>query len=374
MDQGLVSCQTSIIQGRNEFSPGLVRLKKQHLDRRLFPTTRYYGSKLRLVEWLSDSLRDLHFHTVLDAFGGTGTVSLLFKMMEKDVTYNDALWSNYHIATAVLSPSNSALRSKDLHNFPATVCPKIGYIANTFKDIYYTEQENRWLDGAVSSINRKLDPQFRSDLFYSLFQACLQKRPFNIFHRKNLYLRKNCDQRTAFGNWKTWERTFEELMRRASLELERARSVKSGSTTVLIPTDASKISNNYDLVYLDPPYLKQQKNELNYEGRYHFLEGLARYDEWEYLIDTSKNNLAFKGSSAVEEWNSKKYFKDRLFDLVTKHRRSIVVLSYAENGYPEVSEILGHFKSEFKNVMVVRQNLSHALSKNKSTELLIVGA
>lgn len=46
-----------------------------------FPSTRYYGSKRKLLSWLCRHLCTIRFDTVLDAFGGTGSVSLLFKAM-----------------------------------------------------------------------------------------------------------------------------------------------------------------------------------------------------------------------------------------------------------------------------------------------------
>ncbi|MBZ0091994.1 MAG: hypothetical protein K8F27_07210, partial [Sulfuricellaceae bacterium] len=59
-----------------------------------FPKTRYYGSKRRLLGWIYHALKGLPFNTVLDGFGGTASVSLLFKMMGKKVTFHDGLFCN----------------------------------------------------------------------------------------------------------------------------------------------------------------------------------------------------------------------------------------------------------------------------------------
>ncbi len=40
-----------------------------------FPTTRYQGSKRKILPWIYDCIKDLEFDTVLDAFGGSGMVS-----------------------------------------------------------------------------------------------------------------------------------------------------------------------------------------------------------------------------------------------------------------------------------------------------------
>ena len=54
-----------------------------------FPSTRYQGSKTKLVDWIWEQLAPLKFTTCLDAFGGTGSVAYRLKQAHKEVTYND---------------------------------------------------------------------------------------------------------------------------------------------------------------------------------------------------------------------------------------------------------------------------------------------
>ena len=68
-----------------------------------FPKTRYYGSKRRLLGWIYHALKDLPFNTVLDGFGGTASVSLLFKAMGKQVSFHDGLLCNTIAAQALLA-------------------------------------------------------------------------------------------------------------------------------------------------------------------------------------------------------------------------------------------------------------------------------
>lgn len=60
----------------------------------IFPSTRFQGSKLKIVDWIWDSIKDLRFKTALDAFGGTGSVAYMLKQKGKKVTYNDILTFN----------------------------------------------------------------------------------------------------------------------------------------------------------------------------------------------------------------------------------------------------------------------------------------
>ena len=64
-------------------------------------------------------------------------------------------------------------------------------------------------------------PNERALFRYLIYQACLKKRPFNLFHRANLRLRTNRRVKRSFGNAVTWERSFAEHALQAYDELAR---------------------------------------------------------------------------------------------------------------------------------------------------------
>ena len=68
-----------------------------------YPTTRYQGSKRRYTDKLFHNLSQLNYDSVLDVFGGTGTMSYGFKRLGKQVTFNDILSSNYHVGPLLFS-------------------------------------------------------------------------------------------------------------------------------------------------------------------------------------------------------------------------------------------------------------------------------
>ena len=57
-------------------------------------STRFYGSKRKLLPWIYSNIASLEFETALDLFGGSASVSLLFKIMRKSVVYHDGLLFN----------------------------------------------------------------------------------------------------------------------------------------------------------------------------------------------------------------------------------------------------------------------------------------
>lgn len=366
----------SIISNDCASATGVGRVEhegRKSLLKRSLPTTRYYGSKLRLIDELAGVFSSLHFETVLDAFGGTATVSLLFKVMGKKVCFNDLLMANCLSAKALLHPSVEGVAQRNVREFVEEVRPRKGFISKSFDGFFYTESENRWLDGAAALIHDLLDEQAKADIFYCLAQACLKKRPFNLFHRKNLYLRVNCSRKTSFGNWRTWDRSFPELMLKASGELEKAKRIRTGVASVLDPSDVMSLPAGFDLVYLDPPYVKEKKNDLTYLDRYHFLEGLARGVSWGKNIDPASKIKSLTPSPAFLGWNSAAAATRLLFEVVERNSGSIVALSYAEGGVPSIGEIVAFFNGLFSDVLVFKHGLSHALRCGEKEEVLVVG-
>ena len=114
------------------------------------PSTRYQGSKFKLLDWIWENLRSLDFDTVLDAFGGTGCVSYLLKVHGKSVTYNDYLRSNHLIGTALIENNDTTLSPNDVSNILRRdlTARYDDLIATTFDAIYFTAEENAWLDVA----------------------------------------------------------------------------------------------------------------------------------------------------------------------------------------------------------------------------------
>ena len=75
----------------------------------VLPSTRYQGSKYKIVKWIDYYTKDLKFDSVLDAFGGTGCVGYMFKKNGKQVFYNDSLKFNYYVGLAIIENSETTL-------------------------------------------------------------------------------------------------------------------------------------------------------------------------------------------------------------------------------------------------------------------------
>jgi len=348
----------------------------------LAPSTRYQGSKRRILPWLYENLKDLKFEAVLDGFGGTGSVSFLFKLMGKKVTFNDILLSNYQTGIALIENNGVKLNENDIHyllhengfDYP-------NFIQKTFRNVYYSHNENKWLDTVVHNIYM-LSEKYEGDTlrkkqalaFHILFQACLAKRPYNLFHRKNLYMRLANVQR-SFGNKKAWDTPFEDLFLKFCNEISN-KIFSNQCRNIAKCEDILKIKDKYyDLVYLDPPYIKSKQHApVDYYTLYHFLEGIMDYYQWAYRIDyTKKNKTLTKNESSWDKSSVESNF-DKIFN---RFQDTIMVLSYGDPGYPSIKTIK-ELLSQYKNNIEVRKKeytytLNHSRKNgDKLYEVLII--
>jgi adenine-specific DNA methylase len=265
-----------------------------------FPTTRYNGSKLKLCDWLGSEIANLDFTSCLDAFGGTGSIAYKLKSMDKQVTSNDFLSFNYYFGKALIENDNVMLDDNDLdfilkkdenREYPTTV-------QDNFRDIYFTDSENQWIDHVIININSITNVYKFSIAFFALCQSCIIKRPYNLFHRKNLYMRTSNVKR-SFGNKKTWDKPFEELFIKFVNEANNAVFSNSYINRSM-NCDALTIKNGFDLVYIDTPYISNKGTHVDYYGFYHFLEGLTFYDSWERYIDYRSKHNRLKPEKCLE--------------------------------------------------------------------------
>ncbi len=337
------------------------------------PSTRYQGSKLKLIPWILDSVRELSFHTVLDAFGGTGAVSYAFKSIGKGVTYNDYLDFNRVVGLALVANQTTRLSDDDM-DFVLRRHGDVAYddfIARSFSGIFFTDAENQWLDVVVQNIHRIDDPIKQAVAFYAIFQSCIIKRPYNLFHRANLYMRLS-EVTRSFGNKTTWDAPFETHFRSFVAEVNR-HVFDSGVECAAVCGDAGHVPGTFDLVYVDPPYVNKAGLGVDYLDFYHFLEGVMDYKNWGDRLDRKRKHLPLKGERSP--WSSNDTIHAAFRDLFARFSDSTLVVSYRSDGVPSEQELVEMVRAVKGDVRLLRYGgYKYALSKNSnSQEVLIVG-
>jgi adenine-specific DNA-methyltransferase len=338
-----------------------------------FPSTRYQGSKTKLVDWIWEQIADLDFRTCLDAFAGTGAVAYRLKQAGKQVTYNDLLRFNYYIGLALVENKQTRLAPDEvgwlLTRQPEMTYPR--FIQENFSDIYFTHKENVWLDQTITNIRQLTDPYKFALAFFALCQACIIKRPYNLFHRKNLYIRF-ADVERSFGNKTSWDRPFEEWFQVFIREANQA-IFDNGQSNRALNFDAVNVPGEYDLVYIDTPYISKKGVAVDYLDFYHFLEGMTMYDEWGQHIDRRSKHRRLKRQPS--EWTDKKRIHTAFERLFRRYQNSIIVVSYRSDGIPSEAKLISLLKQYKQNVRVEHfGQYKYVLSTNsKSKEILLIG-
>jgi adenine-specific DNA-methyltransferase len=339
-----------------------------------FPSTRYLGSKRKLLGPLAQVLGRLEFDTALDAFSGTGAVAHLMKAMGKMVTANDLLAANAVAARALVANQTETLG--DGAAALASGLPREGeapgFVETEFDGIFFEREENRFIDQILPRVHA-LEGAARDLALLALCGACLAKRPYNLFHRANLSMRRR-DVPRSFGNKTTWDTPFAELLARYAAENDAAVFDSARACRALRGDALALDPMGYDLVYVDPPYVSARGARVDYLDYYHFLEGLCEPEGWAGRILRRYRHKPLEGRG-TNPWCDPRRVAAEFERTVAHFSRSTLVISYRSDGIPSIEAIASFLKAAGKHVEIVDAgSYTYALSRNRaSREVVLVG-
>ncbi|MGH8557916.1 MAG: DNA adenine methylase [Methylococcales bacterium] len=333
-----------------------------------YPEFRYMGSKRRLLPWIHQILGSLDFESVMDPFCGSGCVAYLLKSMGKRVVASDFLNFSSVLAKATIENSHHHLDGPTIKKLLTSSDSASDFIARNFSGIFYTREDLRFLDQVSANIRALTHPHQQALAMAALIRSCLKRQPRGVF--------------TVSGDLSKYDDGRRDL--RLSLEEHFLEQIEvfnravfdNGQRNRAVKRDIFDIRfRNIDLVYLDPPYVPRADDNC-YIKRYHFLEGLSCY--WDGLeIDFST-----KVHKIPKRYTPFSYRRTSLeaFDcLFSRFRRSIIVLSYSSNGYPDLDHLESLLRTYKTDVRVhEKEHRYHfgthsAVNRAEVKEYLLVG-
>ncbi|MBL9126281.1 MAG: DNA adenine methylase [Verrucomicrobiales bacterium] len=329
---------------------------------------RYMGSKYRLVEWLHETTAALEFDTVLDAFSGSSVVSYLFKAAGKQVTSNDALNLGRVLAEALVVNGSAALGDAEMRRLSAPVERGASFIRNTFSGVFFTDRDLEFLDRVWGNLSGSRDGPKKAVALGALVRACAKRQPrgvFTVAGDPERYKDGRRDLRLSL------EEHFVEGVRifgQAAFDNGRRHRATCGDVFDIDP-------GGFDLVYLDPPYVPRSDDNC-YVKRYHFLEGLSCY--WKGL-EILENTRVKKIRKPFTPFGYRRTAVDAFARMFERFGKSVLVLSYSSNGFPDLAELVRLMKRVKRRVKVVERPHryhfgTHAgARRNAVTEYLVVG-
>ena len=333
-----------------------------------YPTTRFMGSKRKLLSEIWSVASQFEFETAVDLFAGSGIVGYMFKAQGKSVISNDYMAMSATFAKAMIENNETTLSSAEAEKLLVPEKESDHFVASTFQGLYYTDDENDLIDTLRTNIAAIRDPYKHAIAMTSLIRACTKKRPRGIFtYTGDRYNDGRKDLK------KSLEQQFLEAVQAVNKAV-----FDNGRTNKARHGDAMELkAGKPDLVYIDPPYYSPLSDN-EYVRRYHFVEGLAR--DWKG-VEIQQNTLTKKFKSYPTPFSTKKGAANAFDLLFKKFKDSILIVSYSSNSLPTQDEMVAIMAKHKKHVEVIPIDYTYSFgnqkkaktNRNKVQEYLFVG-
>ena len=334
-----------------------------------FPTTRYMGSKQKLLENIWNVASQFKFNSVLDLFAGSGVVSYMFKTQGKQVFSNDYMAFSATMSEALIENNTQTLTMNDMNILLAENSNVDRFVSTTFKDLYFVNEDNEFIDLIRTNIQRLSNKKKKALAMSAIIRACMKKRARGIFTYVGLDSRYDDGRRDLNLSLRQHFLEAVDIFNQAVFNNRQDNKAKNG--------DAMDNKMKADLVYIDPPYYSPLSDN-EYVRRYHFVEGLAK--SWKD-VDIQWHTKTKKIKSYPTPFSSQIGAKEAFDILFKKHKDSILMVSYSSNSLPTKEEILGLLSKYKSNVDVVEINHRYSFgnqgdkvnnNKNKVEEYLFI--
>ncbi len=335
---------------------------------KLYPPTRFMGSKRKLLGEICRVASQFEFESVLDLFSGSGVVGYLFKSMGKSVCCNDYMAMSAMFSKALVENNSTRLTDGDVAWLLRRPKRCDDFVTTTFKGLFFTDSENAAIDALRTNIARMEDEYKRAVAMTALIRTCAKKRPRGLFtYVGERYNDGRRDLRIPI------EDLFVECVKSVN-----AAVFDNGRKNSSVWGDALSLGDvGADLVYIDPPYYTP-KSDNEYVRRYHFLEGLAR--EWNG-VEIQHETKTKKFKSYPTPFSTKDGAEEAFDELFARYRDSVLIVSYSSNSLPTKEQMMSLMSRYKQNVEVLpidyRYNFGNRagceLARQKVREFLFVG-
>ena len=334
----------------------------------LYPPTRFMGSKRKLLGEIWNVASRFEFDSVVDLFSGSGIVGYMFKSHGKTVISNDYMAMSATFTKAMVENNTVTLPIAEAEKLLIKQGEVNHFVSDTFKDLYYTDEENELIDILRANISAMDDQYKKAIAMTALIRACTKKRPRGIFtytgHRYD-------DGRKDLQ--KTLSQQFleaVEAVNNAVFDNHKANKSVNGDAMAL---EVEKP----DLVYIDPPYYSPLSDN-EYVRRYHFIEGLAR--DWKG-VEIQEHTKTKKFKSYPTPFSTKNGAYEAFDKLFSKFSDSILIVSYSSNSLPTQEDMVALMKKYKEHVEMVPVDYKYAFGnqadakthRNSVQEYLFIG-
>ncbi|HEY9582770.1 MAG TPA: DNA adenine methylase [Candidatus Paceibacterota bacterium] len=327
---------------------------------------KYAGSKLKIIPYILENIKDLDIKSVLDGFSGSTRVSQAFAQAGYDVTSNDlSHWSEVCAKCFLLHNKdrqyyqNIIDELNSLHGYEGWFTANYGGGENMVIKMPFQKKNTRKLDAIRNRIEElDLDDIDKSVILTSLLLA-LDTVDSTLGHFVS-YL----------SSWS--KRSYNDLF------LKLPDLIKtSGKHQVFRGDIFNIISDDYfDLAYFDPPYgsnnEKMPPSRVRYSSYYHIWTSVIKNDRPTLFgkVNRREDTRDLLSASVFEEFrkneNGNFIAMEAIRSLIQRTKARYVLLSYSSGGRAtkkELETILGETGKVIKIIEIdYKKNIMASMS------------
>ena len=327
-----------------------------------YPKINYIGNKNKLTDWIVENF-PYKKGIVLDLFCGGCSVSYALKEKGYRVYSNDALYSNYVLAKAIIENNNVTLEKEDfIFNITEKEVLKKYKEINFLENRLYFSNEVEELAELVCK-SEKLE-NYKKFLFLSLIRrSMIRKIPYSRMNvpwnqivklRDEDYSYAKYKRRRAYHNQPFTDHIYENIDNYNNSVFDNKQNNKAFNNDAFKMIDT--LSEKVYIIYMDPPYPATMNKYGDFYGLYDNI-----FNKEINYINFSENNK----------------FLENLEKLIIKclPKTKYIVISENNKTKPSINEI-SNMLSKYGKVEIKEKKHQYKVTnkenKNETIEVLII--
>jgi len=302
---------------------------------------KYAGSKLKIIPYITEAIKDLPIKTVLDGFSGTTRVSQAFAQMGLNVTSSDISYWSETFAKCYL------LHDKD-KKYYQTIIDELNAVKGY--DGWFTEHY-----GGDEEMTMKMPFQRKNTRKLDAIRDKIEEMNLNDIDKSvalaSLILGLDAVDSTLghfvsyLSKWSS--RSYNDLV------LKVPQLVKTNGVHNVIRDDIFNVVNKdavYDLAYFDPPYgsnnEKMPPSRVRYASYYHIWTSIIRNDKPKLFgkVNRREDTRDLVAGSIFEEFRKSKngnfIAMEAIKKLIQETKAKHILLSYSSGGRATKQELV----------------------------------
>lgn len=331
-----------------------------------YPTVNYIGNKEKIASWIIDNF-PIKKGTVLDLFCGGCSVSYELKKRGFKVISNDALYSNYVLAKAIIENSKEKLQICDFETIKVEKrsiekqYKKISFL----KNLLYFDYEVKELSKLIV-LSDKIS-NYKYFIFLALLRrAMIRKIPYSRMNIKWEEIKKFRDENYSYAKYGRYRHyhniPFVEHIKQAMEEYNNSIFNNSNIKCLATRYDAIECVDNLnkkiDLIYIDPPYPGTMNKYYDFYGFYDII--FERHNIIKTDL-TDKSNFLTNFSKLIQHASKKSRY---------------IAISLNNKCYPNVNILLDVIKPYISSHEILKKEhiykVTGKLNKHSNYEILLI--